>query len=151
MAIIKTLGQITDDDFRQHPAWAVVGGYEAEDLELSPVEFDSNGRIPSSVGEVWCLCTAVFANGSEYLASAMCRGDSSEGPLLWEVSNGKRAVPLLLPPAPPFVLDREGPTVFAAQFGLSVNDVFPLTLKVVPCFATKPEKRSVKLGTSGII
>ncbi len=151
MAIIRELGQLTDDDLRQHPAWVVVGGYEAEDLKLSPVEFDSSGRIPSNVGEVWCLCTAVFANGTQHMASAMCRGDCAEGPLLWEVSNGKQTVPLLLPPAPPFVLAREGPEVFAAQFDLSVDAVFPLTIEVVPCFVIKPEKRSVKLGTSGII
>lgn len=151
MAIIRALSQLTDDDLKQHPAWVVVGGYEAEDLELSPVEFDSNGRIPSNVGEVWCLCTATFANGNQYMASAMCRGDCTEGPLLWEVSNGKQTVPLLLPPAPPFVLDQEGPEAFSTQFDLSVDDVFPLIIEVAPRFAIEPEKRSVKLGTSGII
>jgi len=149
MATVKTLSQLTDDDLARKLAWVVVGGYEAEELELSPAELDSKGRIPGNIGEVWCLCTAVFANETEHTACAMCRGDSEDGPLLWSVSNGKESVPLLLPPAPPFVLAREGPEVFAAKFGMRLKDVFPLTVQVVPRFAVEPETRIVKLGTSG--
>jgi hypothetical protein len=58
---------------------------------------------------------------------------------------------LVLPPAPPFVLARKGPEVFAVRFGMDVTDVFPLIIEVVPRFATKPEIRSVKLETSGVM
>ena len=80
MAIIKTLNRLTYDDLKQHTAWVAIGDYaEVEDPELSPLEFDTEGRIPGNVGEVWCLCTAVFTNGSDHLATAMCRGDSGDG------------------------------------------------------------------------
>ena len=152
MAITKTLYQLTYDELKQHTAWVAVGDYaEMEDPELSPVEFDAEGRIPGNVGEVWCLCAAVFFDGSEHLAIAMCRGDSADGPLLWSVWNGDKDVPLLLPPTPPFVLARQGPEVFATKFGTNVANVFPLTIEVVPRFAVKPEIRTVKLGISGVI
>ena len=138
MTSVKTLGQLTEDDLVRHVAWVVVGGYEAEYLELSPVQLDSTGRIPGNTGEVWCLCTAVFANETEHVACAMCRGDSADGPLLWSVSNGKESVPLLLPPAPDFVLAREGPEAFAEKFGMRLEDVFPLTIRAVPRFVVEP-------------
>ena len=81
----------------------------------------------------------------------MCRGDSDEGPLLESVWNGEKDVRVLLPPAPPLVLAKSGPQVFAAEFGLSVKQVFPMRFHVVPRFATPPEGRAVTLDVSGRI
>jgi hypothetical protein len=147
----RTLSQLNYHDLGAHPAWAVAGDPEAEDVELAPVRLDSAGRVPRDVGEVWCLCEAVFADGSRHLASAMCRGDSDQGPLLWTVWNGAEDVPLLLPPAPDFVLEKEGPEVFVMKFRLNLPEVFPMRIEVVPRFAVEPEHRSVALDVSGPI
>ena len=147
--VTRNLGELSDDDLRQHPAWAVVGGYEAEDLLLSPLVLDDQGLVPGSVGEVWCLCEAVFADGSQYLATAMCRGDSDCDPVLWSVSNQDTWVPLFLSPPPRFVLRKHGPKVFARRFGRRANSVFPLTMTVVPRFDVEPRVRSIRLDKRG--
>ena len=152
MTTKKTLSKLTYDDLKSFPAWAAMGNYaEDEDATLEPVQLDSEGRIPSDLEEIWCLCTACFADGSERLAAAMCRADSSDGPLLWSVWNGADDVPLFLPPTPPSVLSKKGPDVFAASFGMKTSDVFPVRMKVVARFATAPEERSVDLSVAGIV
>ncbi len=152
MDISKTLSQLTYEDLKRSPAWGAIGDYaEDEDAKLTPVQFDDFGRIPEKLEEVWCMCTVVFANGSELMATAMCRGDSSDGPLLWSVWNGSEDVPLLLPPAPPPVLAKKGPDFFSNKFNMKKDEVFPLTIKVVSRFSTSPEIRSVKLGESGVL
>ena len=149
---IKTLSQLSYDDFKNNPAWESIGDYtEDEDTQLAPVKFDEEGRIPKYLKEVWCLCITVFANKTEHMSTAMCRGDSSDGPLLWSVWNGCEYVPLLLPPAPPHVLAKKGPDFFSNKFNLKKEEVFPLTIKVVPHFASSPEIRSIKLEISGLI
>jgi hypothetical protein len=97
------------------------------------------------VGEVWCACTATFADGSEHAAAALCRGDSDFGPALWTFRLGEESVRLVLPPAPRFVLAVEGPAPFADKFGKQLDDVFPIELCVVPRFAVSPRVRSALL------
>jgi len=76
----------------------------------------------------------VFACGEENLASGVCRGDSSDGPLLLSVFNGVEDVTLIKPPAPDFVLQAQGPEQFSKRFDKKPNEVFPLTIKVIPQF-----------------
>lgn len=148
----KTLSQLTYEDLKLTTAWKSIGSYsEDEDSQITPVEFDMEGRIPRKVEEVWCLCTAVFANGTEHLATAMCRGDSSDGPMLWSIWNGNEDIPLLLPPAPTLVLAKKGPAFFSSKFLLKTEDIFPLIIKVVPRFETSPKVRSIRLDISGVI
>jgi hypothetical protein len=143
---------LTYDDLKEIPAWVAVGDYaQVEDAELEPVEFDEDGTVPARIGEVWCLCNAVFADGSEHLASAMCRGDSSDGPLLWTVWNGTEDVPLFLPPAPPPVLAKRGPEAFSAKFNADMHAVFPLKITAVARFAVSPEERSVRVDVAGVL
>ena len=33
------------------------------------------------------------------------------------------------PPAPPFVIAKEGPHIFAEKIGKPMNDIFPITIK----------------------
>jgi hypothetical protein len=144
------LSQLTNEYLKTNSAWeTIVETIDEEDVQLTPVEFDQKGRIPIHLGEVWCLCRAIFANETEYIASAMCRGDSSDGPLLWSVWNGSEDVRLMLPPAPSFVLEKEGPECFANKFNLSIKDVFPILFEVIPRFESAPEIRRIKLGFSG--
>jgi hypothetical protein len=81
----------------------------------------------------------------------MCRGDSGLGPLLWTVWTGDEDVTLVAPPAPPFVLAKQGPIPFAASFGKPLEQVFPLRLDVVTPFESDPKRRSVIVGESGVI
>ena len=151
MRTSTTLSRLTYDDFARSPAWRAVGDYaNDEDKTLEPVTLGSAGVIPEHVEEVWCLCVATFADGSEHQACAMCRGDSADGPLVWSVWNGEKDVPVILPPAPPDVLKLDGPDAFAAGFGLSLEEVFPVRLKVVPTFASEPSMRRVVLDSSGV-
>jgi hypothetical protein len=146
----RTLSQLQNEDLKKYIAWeTVVESIDDDDISLMPADLDKDGRIPESLGEVWCLCRAIFKNGSEYIASAMCRGDSSDGPLLYSVWNGNENIRLILPPAPPFVLEKEGPESFAKKFNLNINDIFPIIFEVVPRFVTKPEIRRLKLDISG--
>ncbi len=145
------LSKLGYGDLLKHPAWLATGDYaEDEDTELEPVMMDDSGRLPSSLGEVWCLCSARFADGSEHLACAMCRADCDDGPLLWTVWNGEDDVPLFVPPAPLPVLLKDGPEPFAKNFGRTLEEVFPLSISVDPRFATPPERRSEIIRTNGI-
>jgi hypothetical protein len=139
-----TLSRLSYDDFIRVPAWQVLRETsDEEDVSLEPATIDNMGLIEKSNGEVWCLCKAIFSNGEEHKASAMCRGDNNEGPLLLTVFNGSEDVALIMPPAPDFVLKSEGPQVFCKKFDKQENEVFPITFKVVPKFQVKPEERSI--------
>lgn len=144
----RRLSELGGEDLLARPAWRVTGDPHAADVELEPVDL-VQGFVSADVGEVWCLCTATFADGSTHHASALCRGDSDFGPRPWSFMQGPNAVRLLLPPAPQFVLDQEGPVFFAGIFGRSIDDVFPIQLRVVPQFATPPRSRSILLTIGG--
>ena len=148
---MKALSQLNYEDLRRCAAWVAVGDYaEVEDPELAPVGFDSDGRVPRHIEEVWCLSRATFADGSEHPAIAMCRGDSDAGPLLWSVWNGTEDVPVVIPPAPSSVLAKRGPGAFASKFGRAVEDVFPMDFEVIAGFSTYPLRRRVKIEATGI-
>jgi hypothetical protein len=145
-----TLSQLNYKDLLRCVAWASTGDYANEsDPELTAVEFDSFGAVPSAYAEVWCLCEARFANGTRYDAVALFRGDADEGPLLCSVWNGDQNVPLILPPAPAPVLARRGPVAFAASFGRLTEDVFPLSISAKVRFAVPPVERGRVFDVSG--
>jgi|GEM_PF-6099948 len=152
MQKIVTLSQLTYDDLMKTPAWMTVGdSINGMDIQIEAVIMDNEGNIPAHIGEVWCLCRAIFANGSEHLAICMCRGDSDERPLLCSVWNGTEDIPVILPPAPAMVLDRDGPAVFASRFNMSIQDAFPMTIIAIPHFAVAPAIRIVKMDVHGIL
>jgi len=146
----KTISQLNNDDLIKYKAWeTVTETIDDEEVMLTPAVLRSDGKIPASCGEVWCLCKATFANKSEHIALALCRGDANEGPLLWTVWNGEKDVSLMFPPAPQFVLDVEGPEGFAESFSLQTEDVFPIDFEVIPRFETPKAVRKVILNISG--
>lgn len=144
------LSTLTYEDFEITNAWKVMmETINEDDVSLEPALVNSNGYISKKNEEVWCLCLAIFSNGLKYKATGMCRGDSSEGPLLWSIWNGLKDIPLILPPAPPFILKFDGPESFSKEFGLDISKVFPIEFNVIPHFETKPSKRIVILDTDG--
>ncbi len=146
----KKLSQLDNSDLLRHPAWLAVGDYAQDvDAELVPLPLDE-GRIPETAGEVWCFCTVTFADGTEHLGSAMCRGDSKDTLSLWSVWKDEEPVRILVPPAPSFVLEKQGPSPFARHFGRCVGEVFPLTIQAVPPFAVNPQVRAVRLDLTGV-
>jgi hypothetical protein len=151
MSKIITLSRLSYEDLKRCNAWKTTGDIDSEDCQLGEVVFDKDGNIPASIGEVWCLCSTIFADHSIHQATSLCRGDGADGPLLWSVWNGEVDVPILLPPAPPEVLQVQGPEVIATSFNRSISDIFPLTIVVVPQFAVAPHIRSIRLGVEGII
>jgi len=142
-----TLSNLTYKDFERWQAWRVIENtYQDEDISLQPARLDELGLIDKRNGEVWCLCKAVFACGEKHKASGMCRGDSSDGPFLLTISNGVEDVTLIQPPAPDFVLQAEGAEQFSKRFDKKLNEVFPLTIKVIPHFQLEPKERYVVIG-----
>jgi hypothetical protein len=148
--LVCTLDELTNDLLVTHPVWCGTGVYNDDGLQYyTPVPLTHEGLVPANVGEVFCLSKCHFADGAPHLACAMCHGDSPEGPLLLTVWNGGRPISLILPPAPDFVLQKEGPEAFASAFGLPASAVFPAIFEVVPEFATPPRRRRVKLTPTG--
>jgi hypothetical protein len=146
------LSELTHDDLAKVQVWAVeAASAEDEDVTLLPVILTESGLVPSDVGEVWCLCVARFADGSEHKSCAMCRGDSSDGPLLWTAWTGTEEVPLFVPPAPSFALSKGGPVPFAAKFARSLEQVFPLTVEAITGFTVVPRRRRVTIGADGVL
>ena len=147
---MTTIAGLNYADLRECNAWKWTGQCDDRGDEiLAQVQFDSTGRIPADVGEVWCLSVCRFADGSEHAACAMCRGDSELGPTAISVWNGTSDIRLMVPPAPDFVLDKEGPTVFCRSFGLDLKSVFPIEVRVIPEFSTQPLLRSARIESSG--
>lgn len=145
-----TLDLLTNDLLIQYPVWGETGELNDDGERFyTPVRLTKKVLVPCEVSEVFCLSKCHFANGTSHLACAMCRGDSPEGPLLWTIWNGQKDVRLILPPAPDFVLQKEGPEAFASAFGLPLAAVFPAIFEVVPEFATAPRRRRAKLTPSG--
>jgi hypothetical protein len=145
-----TIATLNDQHLRDFPAWEWTGEYDNDGNEiLVPVLLNECDAVPQSVGEAWCRCSCRFAEGSEHAASAMCRGDSALGPVGISVWNGQKHVRLILPPAPEFVLQEEGPAAFCESFGRRLEAVFPVELLVIPRFALVPQDRSVRIEQSG--
>ena len=125
------LSTVTNEDFARVPAWQVGGDVlEDEDPELVPAARSDDGKLSRSIGEVWCLADAIFSDGSRLPSIALCRGDSSDGPMLWQVWDGRQYIPLVVPPAPDFVLDVDGPIPFSGKFGRTVEAEPALTMQI---------------------
>ncbi len=145
------LSELTNEHLIKCDSWKVFEeSLDEEDVILEPAIKTQDGLVAASNREVWCFCKAIFANGDEHFASAMCRGDSDDGPLLCSVWNGKVDVRILVPAAPSFVLEKEGPIFFCKEFGKEIEDVFPIIFNVIPLFETNPTIRWIKID-SGII
>lgn len=146
----RTLQTLTQEDLQRHLAWRVQGCVLGEeDATLCPVALTSDGAVPAENGVVWCLAKATFANGAVHSAAVSVWPSGAEGPELPVVWNGARNVPILVPPAPDFVLAADGPHAFASAFGLAVTAVFPITLEVVPEFVVAPRKRAAVYAAGG--
>ena len=151
MELIK-LSELNDDLLQKFDSWRVLEEtYDYEDVSLSPAYKNNNGEISNKNGEVWCLSKAIFANGEEHKASSMCRGDSNQGPLLWSVWNNTKRINLLLPPAPDFVLKKEGPIKFCAEFNKPPGEVFPIRFEIIPKFQIEPNLRIVAIYQDGTL
>ena len=148
----RTIQTMTYADFAVTPVWALKAGDAGQltNPPLVPVTLAAGQKVPKELGELWCLCRARFADGTEHQAAGMCRGDEAIGPLMWSIWNGTQDVRLLVPPAPEFVLARQGPAPFAAKFGKPLAAVFPLTIRAVAEFAVEPAIRHVKIGVGGV-
>lgn len=145
------LSQLTNEHFYKCDSWIVLEDslQEEEDVSLEPAIKTPDGLIGATNGEVWCFCKAIFSNGDEHIGSALCRGDSDDGPLVCSVWNGKEDVPIFVPPAPEFVLEKDGPDIFCGKFGKQIQDVFPIIVEVIPCFENKPNTRRVMIYSDG--
>jgi hypothetical protein len=145
------LSELNIGSFANNDSWMIAEeSIEDNDVLLKPA-YKIKGRVSKKNGEVWCLSKALFSNGEIYSASSMCRGDSDQGPLLWSVWNGEKYVALIVPPAPDFVLESEGPIAFCNEFARNPEDVFPISFEVVPLFEIEPHKRSLLIGIKGIL
>jgi len=148
----RTLANLSNADLQRVHAWEVTGKKSSKgESILIPVGLVDGEVVPRNVGEIWCLCRCTFNDASEHIASAMCRGDSSDGPLGISVWNGERSLRIMVPPAPPFVLEKEGPIVFARHFKRSVQAVFPAKIEVLPRFAVHPTVRTAVIQVNGIV
>ena len=146
------LAELTIPLLQEHDSWAVIPqSLDEEDALLVPAEKDESGLIPKTVGELWCRCKVTFFNKERHTAVSMCRGDADENPILWAFWNNQEFVNLLLPPAPDFVLEVEGPDNFCRQFGLPAAEIFPILFEVEPEFQTEPQKRIVLIYADGNI
>lgn len=147
----KTLGTLTYRDLDEHVAWEATGDIADGDELLLPATLTTEGLVPASVGEVWCRSRCRFSNGSTHRACALYKGDSEDGPLVWSVFNGSVDVRLILPPAPDDILAIDGPERFAASFGLTLAEVFPVEISAECTFETPPTRRSIVVYSSGRI
>ena len=58
---------------------------------------------------------------------------------------GEKDIRLILPPAPSFVLEEEGPNAFCEKFGKRLEEVFPINFEVIPKFEIEPHLRSIRI------
>ena len=152
MDLEVTLARLTYSHLRSCPAWEVTGRQDDRgEAILAPTTLLDGNTVQSIARAVWCLCTCIFKDGSTHPACAMCCPYSDKGPLAWTVWNGRDDVSLIPPPAPDFVLEKEGPKMFASKFNRNLDSVFPLEILVLPMFQQPPVRRSVRISANGII
>jgi hypothetical protein len=146
------LSKIEISDLKRIDAWKILEStYDDEDMTLIPAEKNRQGFITRENGDLWCWCKATFANGALHDAIALCRGDSDQGPMLWTFWNGEDVVGLMVPPAPDFVLEVDGPANFCQEFSESAENVFPISLEAVPKFEVAPTIRRITIYAEGAI
>ena len=151
MEIIK-LDELSIEKLKKIDAWKIVEeSYKDYDYLITPADKTNKGEVSKRNGQVWCLSHAFFFNEEQHIACTMCRGDSKDGPLLWSVWNGNKFVTLMVPPAPDFVLEVEGPINFCKEFKRPLNKVFPIKFEAQPSFEIKPHKRIVTITADGIV
>lgn len=127
------------------PCWRSVLS-ESNDLEITPAMIDSLGYILAKNEEVWCLFEAYFSNGDLVKGCCNTWSDDIEKKLLqFSFWNGNQDIALILPPAPKFVLDKEGPEVFSSKFNSTIDKVFPIQIKTIPKFELERSIREVTL------
>ena len=121
-------------------------GYEGL---IAPADKDGNSLILPANGQVWCLTNATFANGQNHIALSLCEADTDVGPICLAVWNGTEFIDFLVPPAPDFVLEVNGPIPFCKKFNTSPDEVFPLVFSVVPQFKEEPHQRTIAIQPDG--
>lgn len=136
------LNEMTIQDFKQTPCWKVLEtGFDENDVKLVEAAISDDGTVLATNGEVWCKGIATFNNGLIYDGVCMCRADASDGPLLITIWNGQKDVSIIMPPAPDFVLENEGPEPFCQAFHLSYQEIFPIQFLVEAKFEVAPLTR----------
>ncbi len=147
---VVLLSQLTDELLQFCNAWvALDDSHKDDEMKLTPALITDNGLISMDNGEVWCLCEATFNNNMQQIAVCMCRSETRGKPVLWSVFHDGRSYPVMVPPAPDFVLTSDGPAVLSKKFDLTIEDVFPITIEVIPEFETRPHRRKVKIFANG--
>ncbi|MBX3254204.1 MAG: hypothetical protein KF862_08705 [Chitinophagaceae bacterium] len=151
MLIIK-LDELNIDIFNRFDSWRVLEqSYDKEQLLLTPAFKNGDGTISKKNGEVWCISRILFSDGSTHQGASMCRGDTDEGPLLWSIWNNTKFQTLIVPPAPDFVLEEEGPIPFSKSFNKNTDQVFPIKFEVIPKFEIEPYERDILINIDGIV
>ncbi len=135
----KPFHDLTCADLLEYPVWA----YVPEDIRdpegpIAPVRLGANRQVPFEAGEVWCLCDARFANGRHHRAVGMCEANGTSGPAALTVFLDSKPLPVPV---------HEGQNRrFVAHFGLSIDQVFPITFVVDATFMDPPPTRETVIA-----
>jgi hypothetical protein len=120
----KPLSQLELDDFDSVAVWAT--DLEHDDYE-SVVAMHGKTQISDCDSDVWVRFHGALADGTAVRGIAMILTPPPKLHL-WSFFIDGQWVPLHLPPAPSFVLERTGPARFAQRLSKSLADVFPIRI-----------------------
>ena len=124
--IRKSIHEIEISDFDKYPVWKVLD-YDTPDgidILLSPME--GMNEIPIGI-DVYVRFQGVFNDKSTFVGFGMI--DPYHKEILGRsllINNEWQLV--YLPPAPDFVLEKDGPEMFAKRIKKNLKDIFPMKI-----------------------
>jgi hypothetical protein len=120
---VKSLDALELRDFDDVPIWrTTMGDYET--VEPMP----GKRSVDAGDAELWVRVRGILADGTEYPGVAMAES-SPPTLLLPSFLVGTEWITVTMPPAPAFVLEKDGPDPFARRLGRTLAQVFPVEIR----------------------
>jgi len=124
----KKLENLELEDFDTSPLWFDLFG-DQDELEGLVESLDGVTQLSRNLEQhVWCRINVKLNDNSELKGIGMYFTD--DGQLgNFSIKSGSNWMTLMLPPAPDFVLEKDGPIPFAQELNKNYKDVFPMTIE----------------------
>jgi hypothetical protein len=124
----KQLEDLQLEDFDTFPMWIDLYG-DNDELEGQVEPMMDQFELSSELKQhVWCRVKVGLQDGTELNGIGMYFCDTGQIGN-FSIKIGQTWIRLILPPAPEFVLEKEGPATFSQRLGKSLGEVFPMIIE----------------------
>jgi hypothetical protein len=135
----RSIHDLTIEDLVSAPLWDTVQPDVEGGIDVTVAPVIGSGAIDGSESLPWVHCTGHLADGTvvDAVANVFLDPPRLARPTLYLEG---RWHDFALPPAPEFVLAKDGPAILANALGKSIEHVFPITLWSTPTLASTGQR-----------